>query len=129
MSLENQWHDPATAIAEGRRLFNKGEYFEAHEVLEDAWRSATGETKQFLKGLIHAAVALHHYGRRNAHGARVKRLSSRDYLAPFQPVWAGINVEALLLEMEEFFSTLEQPFVPVWRPPDDARPQIRTAEP
>jgi len=34
-------------------------YFEAHEVLEEAWRKAEGQEKRFLQGLILLAAALH----------------------------------------------------------------------
>ncbi|WP_243032385.1 DUF309 domain-containing protein [Thermus altitudinis] len=42
-----------------RSLWEAGRYFEAHEVLEGAWREAQGEEKRFLQGLILLAAALH----------------------------------------------------------------------
>jgi len=47
------------ALREAWRLFQEGEYFEAHEVLEEAWRQAEGEERRFLQGLILLAAALH----------------------------------------------------------------------
>ncbi|WP_038040899.1 DUF309 domain-containing protein [Thermus tengchongensis] len=47
------------ALREAWRLFQEGEYFEAHEVLEEAWREAQGEKRRFLQGLILLAAALH----------------------------------------------------------------------
>jgi hypothetical protein len=41
------------------RHFQEGRYFEAHEVLEEAWRKAEGEERRFLQGLILLAAALH----------------------------------------------------------------------
>jgi predicted metal-dependent hydrolase len=54
---------------EGIELFNAGEFFDAHEALEDVWREAGGAEKPFLQGLIQIAVALHHYSTANFAGA------------------------------------------------------------
>ncbi len=54
----------------GIALFNRQEFFAAHEVLEDVWRPATGPQRQALQGLIQFAVALHHFTHGNAAGAR-----------------------------------------------------------
>ena len=60
----------APQFLEGIELFNTGRYFDAHEVWEEIWLLASGETKLFYQMLIQAAVALHHYERANARGAR-----------------------------------------------------------
>jgi len=113
------------AIREGVRLFNAGMFFEAHEVLEDKWRRSSGEMKRFLKGLIHAAVAFYQYGRQNAFGARSKYHSTHYYLAPFAPEYAGVDVSALLSDMDHYFQTLLESTegAPQWRPTQP--PQIR----
>lgn len=51
---------PATAAAldAGRALWNRGAWFEAHEVWEEAWRAELGEAKRLLQGLIQAAAAV-----------------------------------------------------------------------
>lgn len=41
----------------GIAYFNSCEFFEAHEVWEDLWKSYTGPLRLFYKGLIQAAVA------------------------------------------------------------------------
>jgi predicted metal-dependent hydrolase len=95
------------ALAEWLRLLNEGQYFEAHEVLEAPWLRAAAPQRAFLKGLIHVAVALLHYQRGNAHGARVKARSARRYLEPFAPAYAGIAVDDLLRQLAEQVSPLE----------------------
>jgi predicted metal-dependent hydrolase len=55
---------------QGIEHFNAGRYFDAHEVWEEIWLLASGDTKLFYQMLIQAAVALHHYERANARGAR-----------------------------------------------------------
>src|SRR5258706_6190244 len=46
-------------IEEGILLFNRGQFFEAHEVWEDAWRRARDEDRLLLHGLIHVAAGFH----------------------------------------------------------------------
>ena len=59
-------------LRRGIELFNAGEFFEAHEVLEDAWRECAWGTprRRHLQGLVQLAVAFHHESRGNLIGAR-----------------------------------------------------------
>jgi hypothetical protein len=48
------------SFARGARLFDAGEFFEAHEVWEERWRVATDKVERnFLQGLIQVAAAFH----------------------------------------------------------------------
>ncbi|HTE17815.1 MAG TPA: DUF309 domain-containing protein [Armatimonadota bacterium] len=98
--------DIAAALAAWAGLFNQGKYFEAHEVLEHAWLLAAEPDKTFLKGLIHAAVALYQYRRGNGHGARVKYGSCIGYLSGYHPRYAGVDVAELARQMDLFFAEL-----------------------
>jgi hypothetical protein len=53
----------------GIELFNRGEFYDAHEVLEDVWRPSLAPEKLFLQALIQAAVSLHHHSTGNTVGA------------------------------------------------------------
>jgi uncharacterized protein len=99
-------HDVEAAVARWVLLFNQGEYFEAHEVLEHPWLRAGEPERTFLKGLIHAAVALHHYRRGNGHGARVKYGSCVRYLSAYHAGFRGVQVEDLVRQMDRFFADL-----------------------
>ena len=59
-----------THFHHGLALFNQGDFYEAHEVLEDVWRETEGPQKTFLQALIQIAVALHHHRTGNMAGAR-----------------------------------------------------------
>jgi len=57
------------ALEQGRRLFNAGHFFEAHEVWEAAWLREEAEIRTLLQGLIQVAAAFHQaLDRRNASG-------------------------------------------------------------
>ena len=52
-----------SAFESGVELIRAGEYFAAHEELEDAWRAAPAEERDFFQGLVHVAVAWYQAGR------------------------------------------------------------------
>jgi len=56
----------------GVELFNRAHFFDAHEVLEDVWRSLPRDrpTRRHLQGMVQLAVAFHHESTGNHVGAR-----------------------------------------------------------
>jgi predicted metal-dependent hydrolase len=65
------------------RLMNEEEYFEAHEVLEEAWhplRLSNHPLKNLAKGLINGAIAFEHL-KRDRHNADNK---ARKVIASFE---------------------------------------------
>ncbi len=106
------------AIAEWAEHFNRHAFFEAHEILEGPWLVAREPAKSYLKGLIHAAVALCHYQRGNSHGARVKYASGRQYLSPYLQVEGPIRLDLLLASLECFFAPLLAQDPGVRQPPE-----------
>ncbi|PIQ86491.1 MAG: hypothetical protein COV74_04760 [Candidatus Omnitrophica bacterium CG11_big_fil_rev_8_21_14_0_20_45_26] len=93
--------DPRLEI--GVQLFNQQAYFEAHEALEKVWLETTDEEiKSFLKGLIQAAVALHHLQHDNQNGARKVCQTAIQYLEPYQPQHLGLNVRSLMSSLSTY---------------------------
>jgi len=58
------------ALAAAAALFDAGLGFEAHEVLEPHWMSASGAAREALQGLIQVAVGYQHLANGNLAGAR-----------------------------------------------------------
>jgi predicted metal-dependent hydrolase len=85
------------AFRRGIQLFNSGEFFECHEVLEDLWRPTRGERRLFLQAVIHFAVALYHYEQNNLPGARRQLRKSLKKLAGYLPKFEGVDTRALYL--------------------------------
>src|SRR5258708_8747135 len=86
------------AFRHGIQLFNDGEFFECHEVLEDLWRPMRGPRRLFLQGVIHFAVALYHYQQGNPAGARRQLRKSVKKLAGYLPEFEGVDTGALYRE-------------------------------
>ncbi|HBY62657.1 MAG TPA: hypothetical protein DEH78_22780 [Solibacterales bacterium] len=83
-------------LERGVHLFNEGEYFESHEVLEAVWTPERGPRRLFLQSLIHFAVGLHHYRRGNAIGAGLQLQKALRKLSSYPPGFEGVDTSALL---------------------------------
>jgi predicted metal-dependent hydrolase len=91
---------PNTSYEKGVELFNRGEYFDAHEVWEDLWMECPSAERRFIQALIQAAVAIHHFERGNHAGAARLFKSGRAYMEPFRPDYRGLNVDSFWRQME-----------------------------
>ena len=89
----------SSAVAAFLAAFDAGAYFEAHEILEAFWVGYQGQDRDFYRGLIQAAVALHHAHSGNAVGASGVGARARANLSPFAPRYAEVDVEAVLAKL------------------------------
>jgi predicted metal-dependent hydrolase len=87
---------PPPLLVEGVRLFNAGRWFEAHEVLEDAWRAEPTELRHLYQGLLQVGVGLHHAARGNLRGALNLLDRGMGHLERFRPRCLGLDVDTLL---------------------------------
>ena len=87
-------------LERGLDLARAGEYFAAHEALEDAWRAAEPAEKDFFQGLVHVVVAWYQAGRGNEVGCSRQLEKAARRLGPFAPKHRGVDVAALLRQVE-----------------------------
>jgi uncharacterized protein len=80
----------------GLELIRAGEYFAAHEELEDAWRSAEPEERDFLQGLVHVAVAWYQAGRGRQVGCERQLEKAARRLGPYAPAHRGLDIAELV---------------------------------
>ena len=80
----------------GVELLGSGAYFEAHEELELAWRSAPPAERDFYQGLVHVAVAWYQAARGNRVGCERQLEKAARRLGPYAPEHDGVAVESLL---------------------------------
>lgn len=95
----------------GLRLASRGEYFEAHEAFETAWRAAVDEERDFFQALVHVVVSAYQRGRGKPVAAERQRLKALRRLAPYAPRHRGLDVAALLEGLERAEPDLRQRLV------------------
>lgn len=102
MGTEAQFYDPRYLA--GIVLFNRGDFFEAHEVWESLWMETPDPDRRFYQGLIQAAVALCHFGNGNLRGAAKLYRSSRDYMNRFGSPFLGLDQHTFWKDMDLCFA-------------------------
>jgi uncharacterized protein len=88
------------SLGRGLELIRSGEYFEAHEELEEEWRTAPVAERDFLQGLVHVAVAWYHAGRGNRPGCERQLAKAVRRLTQYAPTHRSVDVAAVLGQLE-----------------------------
>jgi len=100
--------------------FNRGDYYEAHDVLESLWLEQGREAKSaaFFKGLIQLAggfvhLRKHHehpthrvHGKRLGPAARLLKLAEKN-IGPYGEEWEGLEIPSILELARETIRKLE----------------------
>ncbi len=98
----------ADPIREGIRLFNEGFFFEAHEILEEAWRAERGHPRLFLQGLIQLCAGFHHFQNRNLNGALELLQRGMDKMRKYPDHYLGFDAGGLLTRVEDARQKIER---------------------
>lgn len=101
--------------------FNRGDYYEAHDVLESLWleQGREGKSAAFYKGLIQLAGAFVHlrkhfehpahriHGKRLEPAFRLLKLAANN-IEPYGKEWEGLGIRPLLLLAGKTSAELEK---------------------
>jgi hypothetical protein len=88
-------------INTGIQLINKGFYFEAHEVLEQFWRSDHSRYRNLYQGLIQVSVCLFHLQRGNHQGAIKLSQKAFSNLLPYLDENLPVDVNMLVSDLKK----------------------------
>jgi uncharacterized protein len=103
-------------LESGLDLIRRGEFFAAHEELEDAWRAAAPEERDFFQGLVHFTVAWYQAGRGNRVGCERQLEKAARRLGPYAPGHRGVDVESILRQVEAAAETVQRGSLELQRP-------------
>jgi uncharacterized protein len=84
----------------GFQLFNQGQYWLAHEALEEAWRDELGQVRRLYQGILQAGVVYLHIQRGNWAGAMKVYHRSQRWLSPFPDTCRGIDLARLRADLD-----------------------------
>lgn len=114
--LTREYSDRASStprLLRGVELFNRGEYWHAHEVWEEEWTpDRKGPDSGFYKGLIQVAAGCLHYTRHNRRGAVNKWRSGADYLRSYLPDHRGVRLAPLVEAVDGFLEAMKEDVFP-----------------
>ncbi len=100
--------DPRGLFQVGIDLFNREEFFECHEVLEEVWTFSQQPDRWFLQALIHFAVGFYHHGRDNRNGATRQLRKGLKKLQGYVPEWDGLETGKIAREVEQRLAEIER---------------------
>ena len=91
----------------GADLFNRGAFWEAHEIWEGVWREREEDSRIFFQGIIQAAAAYHLvFSARRYTGALNNFSKALTKLALFPDTFLGLDVDAIRRRLGEAKDTL-----------------------
>lgn len=84
----------------GLEEFNRGEFYEAHEYLEEAWMEDDSPGRDLYRGVLQVGVAYYHIKEGNYRGAAKLFLRLRQWLDPLPDLCRGIDLAQLRADAE-----------------------------
>jgi predicted metal-dependent hydrolase len=95
-------------IRDGIDRFNRGEFFDAHEIWEEVWRSNLPEPRTLFQGLIQVAAGLHQIlDLHRTIGPRRTLAKARAHLETYAPVALGLDLDGVLESVGRWQAWLE----------------------
>ena len=94
-------------VLKGIEEFNKGEFYECHEYLEEAWMQEPRRVRFLYQGILQVGVGFYHQQNGNWRGATGLLRNGTARLREFEPVTLGIDVAKLVRECERCLQELE----------------------
>jgi uncharacterized protein len=91
----------------GIEEFNRGEFYECHEYLEEAWMQESRRVRFLYQGILQVAVGFYHLQNGNWRGATGLLRNGTVRLKEFEPTTMGLDVAKLVRESERCLSELE----------------------
>lgn len=91
---------PPPLLWEGIKLFNQGDYFECHEIIEAAWNKEADSVRVMYQGILQIGVACYHVKNKNWRGAMKVLERGVPKVGRFAPSCMGINIAQLLADAE-----------------------------
>jgi hypothetical protein len=101
-AIEEACKLPLSPLAlKGLEEFNRGEYFEAHESLEDAWNEDQSVGRDLYRAILQVAVAYLQIERGNYNGAVKMFFRMRQWIDPLPATCRGVDIARLRADAEQ----------------------------
>ena len=88
--------------------FNRGEFYECHEYLEEAWMQEPRRVRFLYQGILQVGIGFYHLQNGNWRGATGVLRNGIERLREFEPETLGIDVARLVRESEACLEELEE---------------------
>ena len=100
-----------TDISEGIELFNKADFFSAHDFFEKCWMESDRKERIFFQGMVQVSVRCYHLITGSFRGSLSQLKKGTKKLNSFHPSHKNIDlenlvniIESIILELNNFIS-------------------------
>ncbi len=87
---------PGRELLRAIEEFNRHDWFECHETLEELWKEEKGEMRDFYQGILLVAAGFLHWRKGNFNGAVSVLKRGSGYLRRVRPDCRGVDVSGLI---------------------------------
>lgn len=99
--------EPLTDLARrGIERFNEGDYYAAHDALEEAWMMDEGPGRDLYRGMLQVGIAYYQIEKNNYRGAVKMLLRVRQWLDPLPDTCRGVDVARLRADADRVYAAL-----------------------
>ena len=88
-------------------LFNKHEWYEAHDAFEEIWNSVDGDERQVIQGILQVSVSQFHLSKGNLNGATILLGEGLGRIKTRTKINIGIDLESFCLCLEDLLRKLQ----------------------
>jgi len=99
--------EPLSDLArQGIDRFNEGDYYAAHDALEEAWMLDEGPGRDLYRGMLQVGIAYYQIEKNNYRGAVKMLLRVRQWLDPLPDSCRGVDVARLRADADRIYAAL-----------------------
>ena len=95
-------------VLKGIELFNRREFYDCHDTIEEIWLQESSDEQPFLQGLIQSAVAFHHYQHGKLGAARSMLILAIEKLEAYPRTYHQVQLAELLAELRAWKAGLDE---------------------
>ena len=88
-------------------LFNKHEWYEAHDAFEEIWNSVDGDERQVIQGILQVSVSQFHLSKGNLNGATILLGEGLGRIKTRTKINLGIDLESFCSRLEDLLKKLQ----------------------
>lgn len=105
--LVRQCAEPLPPLGlEAITLFNRGEYYQQHDLFEELWMQERGPVRRLYQGILQVGIAYFHLQNGKRRSAIGMLLRAQRWLALFPDVSQGVDVAGLRADATHVYHTL-----------------------
>jgi hypothetical protein len=95
-------------VHQGLSLFNKDEYYEAHEAFETTWQKTQDPSREFFRALIHISGGFFRLTQNRPEAAIKFFEHALKWLMLFPDTHLGFNITLLITDLNIIIAAIEQ---------------------